>query len=63
MSCGVDSRHGLDPALLWLWHRLAAVPPIQHLAWEFPNAAGAAWKKKKKGANNVTSNLPFSDSK
>ena len=25
MSYGVGLRHGLDPELLWLWHRLAAV--------------------------------------
>ena len=24
-------RHGLDPALLWLWCRLAAIAPIQSL--------------------------------
>ena len=24
VSCGVGRRQGLDPALLWLWHRLAA---------------------------------------
>jgi len=29
MSCGVGHRHGLDLALLWLWHRLAvATTPI-----------------------------------
>ena len=28
MSCGVGHRHGSDPALLWLWHRLAAVAHI-----------------------------------
>ena len=28
MSCGVGRRRGLDPELLWLWHRLAAVVPI-----------------------------------
>ena len=34
--------------MLWLWHRLAAVAPIQPLAWEIPYAEGAALKKKKK---------------
>ena len=29
MSCG--RRHGLDLALLWLGHRLAAIAPIQPL--------------------------------
>ena len=31
-----------DPALLWLWHRLAAAAPIGPLAWEPPYAAGGA---------------------
>ena len=42
MSCGVGRRHGSDPALLWLWRRLAATAPIRPLAWEPPYAAGAA---------------------
>ena len=41
MSCGVGRRRGLDPALLWRWHRLAATAPIRPLAWEPPYAAGA----------------------
>ena len=28
VSCGVDHRRGSDPALLWLWCRLAAVALI-----------------------------------
>ena len=28
VSCGVGCRCGLDPALLWLWCRLAAVSLI-----------------------------------
>ena len=32
---------------LWLWCRLAAVAPIQTLAWEFSHAAGAALKRLK----------------
>ena len=48
MSCGVGRRHGTDPELLWLWHRLAAEVLIQPLAWELPYAAGAALKSKKK---------------
>ena len=49
MSCGVDPRCSLDPALLWLWqwHRLTAVAPIRPLAWEPPYALGAALKKTK----------------
>ena len=31
MSCGIGHKHGLDPVLLWLWCRLAAL--IQTLAW------------------------------
>ena len=46
MSCGVGRRHSLDLALLWFWHRLAAVAPIRPLAWEPPYAAGAALKKR-----------------
>ena len=34
-------------ALLWLWHRLAAVALIPHLAWELPYAIGGSPKKKK----------------
>ena len=50
MSCGVGHRLGSDPALLWLWRRLAAIAPIRPLAWEPPYAAGAAqkWQKEKK---------------
>ena len=32
LSCGVGGRHGLDPVLLWLWCRPAAIAPIQPLA-------------------------------
>ena len=28
MSCSVGCRQGLDPQLLWLWHRLAALAPF-----------------------------------
>ena len=54
MSCGVGCRRGLDPVLLWPWHRLVATAPIRPLAWEPPYAAGVALemakrqKKKKK---------------
>ena len=48
MSCGVGYRCGLDPALLWLWHRPAATAPIRPLAWEPPHAAGAVLEKAKK---------------
>ena len=45
MNCSVGSRHGSDPALLWLWRRPAATAQIQPLAWEPPYAAGIAIKK------------------
>ena len=48
MSGGVGHRHGLDPALLWLWHRVAAVALTGPLAWEPPYASGAALKSKNK---------------
>ena len=46
MSCGVGHQGSSDPVLLWLWlwHRPAAVAPIQPLAWELPFAAGVAQK-------------------
>ena len=47
MSCGVDHRHCLDLALLWLWCGLAAVAPIILLAWEPPYATGVALEKTK----------------
>ena len=47
MSCDVGHRHGLDPLLLWLWHRLAAIAPIGSLAWEPPYAVGVALKRQK----------------
>ena len=48
MSCGVGYRHGSDPALLWLWHRLLATALIRTLAWEPPYAIGVALEKAKK---------------
>ena len=48
MSCGVGHRCSLDPALLWLWHRWAATPPIRPLGWELPYAKGLALKKQEK---------------
>ena len=44
-SCRVGLRHSSDLALLWLWHRLAAVALIRPIAWEFPYATGATLKK------------------
>ena len=48
MSCGVGRRCGLDPMLLWLWHRPVATAPIRPLAWEPPYAEGAAQEKRQK---------------
>jgi len=42
MSRGVGCRCGLDPALLWLWCRLAATALIRPLAWEPPYAMEVA---------------------
>ena len=54
MTCGIDHRHGSDLALLWLWHRPAAIAPIRPLAWEFPYAVGAALKRQKTKQNKKT---------
>ena len=48
MSYGTGRRLSLDPELLWLWRRPAAVVPIQTLAWELPHAMGATLQSKKK---------------
>ena len=48
ISCGIGRRHGWDPMWLWLWHRVAAVVPMRPLAWELPNATGAALKRQTK---------------
>ena len=45
MSCGVGYRHCLDPVLLWLWCRPAAVALIGPLPWELPY--GCCPEKKK----------------
>ena len=52
MSYGVGCRHGLDLALLSLWHRLAAAAPNQPLAWELICATDAALKKIKNKIKN-----------
>ena len=48
MNCGVGCRHGLDLALLWLWHRPAATALLRPLAWESPYAMGVALEKAKR---------------
>ena len=55
MSCGVGRRRSSDPALLWLWRRLATTAPIQQLACKPPYAAGVAQemaKRQKKKKRN-----------
>ena len=47
VSCGVGRRCGLDPTLLWLWCRPAAIAPITPLAWEPPHVMVAALKGQK----------------
>ena len=44
VSCGIGHRHGLDLALLWLWHRLAAAIPIRPLTWKLAYYRGAVLK-------------------
>jgi len=56
VSCGVGHRHGLDPALLWLWGRPVATALIQPLAWEPPYARAATLKRfKKRERETITS--------
>ena len=50
VSCGVGPRHSLDPALLWLWCRQAAIALIPPLAWELLCAMVEALKRKEKKA-------------
>ena len=54
MSCGIGRRHGLEPALLWLWWRPVATDLIGPLAWEPPYAMGAALKEKDKKQKKTT---------
>ena len=57
MSCGVDCRHGSNPALLWLWHRPAAAALIWPLAWDPPQEQKK--KKRKKISSLDWSILPY----
>ena len=54
ISCGVVFRHSLDPCLLWLCGRPAAVVLIQLLDWEIPYALGVALKRKKKKKDGIS---------
>ena len=46
-SCGAGRKCRSDPLLLWQWCWLAAVTPIQPVAWELPYAMGTVLKRKK----------------
>ena len=59
MSCSVGRRQGLDPVLLWLWHRLTATAPIGPLAWKPPYAAGVALKRQNKQTTKKSEFLYF----
>ena len=48
VSSGVGRRGDSDPALLWLWCRLATAAPIGPLAWELPYSTGADLKNRQK---------------
>ena len=45
MTCGIGRIRGSDPALLWLWCRLAAAALIRPPGWELPYATGEVIKK------------------
>ena len=47
VKCGVGCRRGLDPVLLWVWHRPVALALIGLLAWEGSYAMGVALKRQK----------------
>ena len=42
-----------DPALPWLWHRLAAATLIQPLAQELPYAKGMGLKRNRKKSKEI----------
>ena len=56
MGCGMGSRCGSDPKLLWLWCRPAATALIQPLAWEPPYAKGEALKSQQRQKKQKTKN-------
>ena len=49
-GCGVGCRQGLDPVLLWLWCRLAAIAPVRPLA---SICCGCSLKKQNTYKNKV----------
>ena len=50
---GVGCRCSSDPALLWLWYRLAAAALVPPLVQELPYAEGATLKRKRKKKKKV----------
>ena len=54
---GLQKQLG-NPALLWLWCRLAAVAPIRPLAWAPPYANGCGPKKKERRKEGNTWAFP-----
>ena len=56
-SCSVSHRCSLEPALLWLWCRLAAAALIRPLTWELALAAGVSIKRKRKRKKRVFVNF------
>ena len=61
--CDVGRRCGSDPALLWLWYRLAT-PRLTGLpAWEPPYAMGAALKDKKQKKEEEKKSTAIADSR
>ena len=54
LKCGVGHRHGLDLAVLGLWHRPAPTALIRPLAWEPPYAMGVALKRQKNKINKIS---------
>ena len=59
VSSGVGRRCSSDAVLLWLWRRLAAIAPIQPLAWELPYALSASLKiqERKEGKKEKTKEI------
>ena len=61
MSYSVGHRLGLDPALLWLWYKLAPTALIQPVAWKLPYVMDVALKRQTNKQNkNKTQKTPNS---
>ena len=58
MSCGVGSRRGLDPTLLWLWSKLEDTAPFNQPGK--PHIAMGAPLKKKKKKDKMSRNKNWS---